>query len=478
MPQRSSTSRSEVRRRDRHKVYAAADPRQGDEVDEGVPFPTASTQEGLPRSTSPGEAFSRNESERRCVSNLCSSGDRVGVRADGRKGCHAAAAAGGGAGGGEKTTLGGVGPGAEPPVAVASHAFAHQDRNSEILLSDHGTEGGTERARLGLPLLGDQGLGNDSPGEDGGTCRSLGGVGTSERSPRCRHSGKDESVDSRPGSTNTNNEEEAETLPDSFNLSDEFGPEGASTGRNHHDDEGYGDRQRNKCGDSVFSGRSGGSGRSRREKRRGRPAPERYLMTSQRDDDDDDDDDDSSSGRCESRREKKELTPASASDSSEWTSSSRERRRSQLEMPPPQRVLIGRHTKRSSRIAPCDMAGGRSSADSERTRRRLRASRMNGSRYRSPPSRWQSRGAEERRNPSRRRRRGGRRRSRDSRRVVLTETGSISGEANYGVETEIARLRRENESLKQHSGRRTRYGIFNVYLTPSNFLSCLSPQTL
>ena len=476
MPQRSTAARAQVRRRDGHKVVATAGPRQPEEgeEDEVVPAPSASTKSGMSSGTSARAVLSRDQSEGGDA-NALHSGDRVDVLVDDPKGSHATAAAGGGGGAGGRggrggrgggrergggrgsavvagCNIGGVGPGAEPPVAVAAHAFAREEPHPEVFLSDHSPHMNhrTEETSLDSSLPGDHGLGAVSTEENSGTCGSYARSGVSEPGPRHRNSGKDDCAGSPLESTNTNNEEEAATLPDSFNLSDEYGPEGASTGRNHHDDDDFGDSHIRKSGDSVVFGLSPGSS-SRRTTRRDQPAVERYVRTRHSDDD--------SWSRCESRQEINQTASASASDNSDWASSPTEgRRRTHAKMPQPQRVLIGRRTKRISRIVPSVIDAGETSAvDSEGTRRRRRASRRNASRYRSPPSRWQPRGAEENNHQSHRRRGVGRHQSRDRRRISLTETESMSGEANYRVEEEITRLRRENESLKQHRERQTRH---------------------
>ena len=121
-----------------------------------------------------------------------------------------------------------LGPGAEPPVAVVSHAFAHEKKESCRYKKIHGDV----RARACTLSVGE-----GSGGVFGKREKFIksGRVHNAQRtSPSARRGKGRDTCSSGPKSTS--NEEEVDTLSDTFNPSDESAPEGASTWRNHHDD--------------------------------------------------------------------------------------------------------------------------------------------------------------------------------------------------------------------------------------------------
>lgn len=206
------------------------------------------------------------------------------------------------------------------------------------------------------------------------------------------------------GVESTDNGEEADTLPDSFSFSDECGPEGASTGRIDNAD----------CEPSYF----GSVSSAKHSRRRHRPS-----------------DSASNSSECHSTSECEEEEASIVSERSESLSS-----------PPRRNPRFGRRTAapprpllamtRNRRIVPSEF--DMSAAEGEGRRRRRTGRR--GRRYRSPPSR-RARGSEAEGE-------GGRRRAGMGRdRLAQTETESVSGFRQY--EVEVARLRQENEILKQ-----------------------------
>lgn len=459
MPRSSSTSRPEVRRRDRHKVYAVAD-FQDEGRGDSSPSPATTKESSKGSCSSRAATLSRGERER-CASKAASTGGRVGVRVDDRNSLHEAPAAPISAAATAAANFGSVGPGAEPPVAVASHAFAHEEPQTETLESSRSKSREQEKDGAGPSFPGDERVAVLSS-EEGVAIRGSVDKGGNTEPSRRYHSGKGDIAGSRPGSTNTNNEEEAETLPDSFNLSDEYGLEGASTGRNHHDDE---DDYDDKVEEPVFFGLDVESTSSGNREKRGRgqrrPAAGRYSRT-RRDDDD-------SSSEYEPRQEKcAGGMYASASGSDGWPSSSQERQLHHGKTSQPQ-LWFGRRTrqnsrrplltapKRNSRVVPVEAAGERRVGESEGTRRHRRGRSRNGAQYRSPPPRRHLHEGAEDDNHRRRYRRGvSGRRSRDSSRLAQTETESTTGETNNRFEAEVARLRRENEALKLQQEQSTR----------------------
>lgn len=134
---------------------------------------------------------------------------------------------------------GALGPGAEPPVAVAARAFAHENTSTNRdILDDQGVKEGMCSSQE--PAEGEKHSNNgwdlnfDRRGECGVEVADL----TDHTLPfagdvsiYATTAVKPAIIERHADSQSTNNEEEAETLQDSFNLSDEVGPEGASTGR-------------------------------------------------------------------------------------------------------------------------------------------------------------------------------------------------------------------------------------------------------
>ena len=461
MPRSSSTSRSEVRRRDRHKVYAVADC-QHEGRDGAFPAPTA-IEEGLKGDCS-SRAARLSRGEERCDPRAAAIGGGGGTRVDNRNSSHGESAAPAGpAGVVAATNLGSVGPGAEPPVAVASHAFAHEEPQTEAFESNQANrsksrEQDKDGAEPSFP--GDERMGVSSS-EEGIDIRGRVGRGDTTEHNRGYHSGKEDVAGSRPGSTNTN-EEEAETLPDSFNLSDEYGLEGASTGRNLRDDEdGYDDNAEEPAFFGLGVEPTSSGNREKRDRGQGRPAAGRYSRI-RRDDGD-------SSSEYEPRQEKRGgRVYASASDSDGWPSSSQERQGYHEGTSPPPQLWLGRRTrhnsrrplltapKRSSRIVPVEAPGERQAGEGEGTRRHRRGGSRNGAQYRSPPPRRRPRGVEDDDHSRRSHRGASGRRSAHSRRLAQSETEFMAEEGNRGFEAEVARLRRENEALKQQQERPTR----------------------
>lgn len=455
----SSTSRSEVRRRDRHKVYAAADLQARGRTGSDASPSSAAKKEGSKGScSSRAAAPSRGEGER-FASTAVSTDGSIGERVDDRNGPHEAPAVATAAA--AAANLGSVGPGAEPPVAVASHAFAHEELQTRASHRLETVAQERERASTEASFPVDEGVRVLSSEDDVGTGRSVDRGGNTESSRRCRI-GKEDTAGSRPESTNTNtnNEEEAETLPDSFNLSDEYGLEGASTGRYQHDDDDD-DNGDAKCKEPVFFGldvESTSSGnRGKRNRGRGRPADGRYSRTRRGDDD--------SSSEYEPRQAKGNgRMYISASDSDSWLSSSREGQANHRQASPQQQLWFRRRarrssrrpsltaTKRNSRIVPSEDAGERRAGRSEGTRRHRGGHTRNSLQYRSPPPRRHPQGTEVETHP----RRMSVQKHLDSKRLAQSETESVSAGATNRFEEEMARLRRENKSLRQRRERITR----------------------
>lgn len=437
MPQRLSTSRSGVCRRDRHKVYAAAEPHQEGEIASDISPVKTSINGGLLPSGSSRE-----------------SSDRVGVPVDDRNCSHPAAVSAG--------NIGTVGPGAEPPVAVASQAFAHKEPHEE-LLQEHprGVKQGAESVPPSDSFPGGEGVGVLSPEGVVMSCETFDRVDDAQPRPRS-HNEKADCAGSRPESVNTN-EGEADTLPDYFNLSDEYGPEGASTGRNQHDDD---DDDVHQPGGPRFFGppgdESSSSSTAKRRGRQNRPSSRRYSSNGRQDGG-------SSSGSGPRLEEDGGRVSASGSDHSEyWLSSSPGRRSKQRQPLPQQQKCFGRRTrqssrrslltasKRNARIAPFKKSAALGSAENEGMRHYRPASSRSSTRYSSSPPWRHPRGAEDN-NPHRRRRRGvSGNRSRGSRRLTLTETETNFENLNDPLEEEMARLRRENEALRQQQERSIR----------------------
>lgn len=463
MPRSSSTARLEVRRRDRHKVYAATDlQKEGRSESDTSPPPAALKECSEGNCSTRVTALSRAEREH-CDSKAVSNGGLVGRRVDIRNSYHEAPV-GAAAAAAAVEKFGIVGPGAEPPVAVASHAFAHEEPHKETVPSNRCWKSREhEKEGAGPSFPGDEGMDVPSNKDDVRIPGSVDRGGTSEPSRRCHH-GKEDTAGSRPESSNTNNEEEAETLQDSFNLSDEYGLEGASTGRNHQEDDDDCDEE--KVEKPVFFGldvESTSSGnREKRGQGQGRPAGGRYLRTRRNDDE--------SSSEYEPRQhdDGSRGVYASASDSDCWPSSSRERQTNKGRTSSQQQPWFGRRArqnsrrplltamKRNSRIVPLEDVGERRAGESEGTRRHRRSSSRNSAQHRSPTPRQHARGPGDDNHRRRSRRGVSGHRNRGSRRRAQTETESMSGGPNYRFEAEMARLRRENEALKQQRERSTR----------------------
>lgn len=412
-------------RRDRHKVYAAADLQEEREGRGDIaPLAVSTADALLDSSGSSPIATSRSEQ----VGHVLCAGGSVGARADDRSKRHAETAG----------TLGSVGPGAEPPVAVASHAFAHEEPRTEGEPDwSQGFNQGMEAASLRLNSLGGEIISADA---GGGVLESFDRC--DQRDPsRKQHSGREDAASSRPESIKTNNEGEVDTLPDSFNLSDEYGPEGASTGRNHPDEEDDDDVQHSDG--PRFLGLSVDTGISGKNQAVSRVEPKsssrRYWKSNT--------DEDGGSGSV------------GVSDSSDcWPASSGRRKKAFFGQRNPQssRRLPSNCMQNYSRIAPLEDFEQACDFESGEARRHRRASKNN-AKHRSPPPRRHRRAAEYNNHQRRRRRGDGRQKSRGTRRLELTETESLSGEVNHRVEAEMAELRRENEALRQQQKRTSRY---------------------
>lgn len=311
---------------------------------------------------------------------------------------------------------GSVGPGAEPPVAVACHAFAHErtDRRSgsqgSVVASscDQQKSEGEELESDDVDAAFQAGFqgGLDDSNKHDDTIRG--------RQQRRAGGNKDSSKVFCSGVESVDNGEETDTLPDSFNFSDECGPEGASTGRIDNAD----------CEPSNF-----GSASSAKHSRRSRQ-PSGFASNSS---------DSHSTSECEEEEEASFVSERSESASSLPRRKPRFGRRGARRPRP----LLSMN--RNRRIAPSEF--DRSAGESEGGRRRHTTS-SRGHRYRSPPSHRSRGGVSEG---------GGRRRAgkgRDRPALTESETGSVSGFGQYEVET--ARLRQENEFLKQQQERRLR----------------------
>lgn len=425
-------------RRDRHKVYAAAEFQEERQGRRDIAPLAVSTADALLDSGSSPIATSRSQQ----VGQVLCTGGSAGARADDRSRRHAEAAG----------TLGSVGPGAEPPVAVASHAFAHEEPRTEGAPDwPQGFNQGKEGAPLSYNSLGGEVMSTDV---GGGVFESFDRCGQRDPSQE-QHSGKEDAASSRPESIKTNNEGEVDTLSDSFNLSDEYGPEGASTGRNHRDKED--DDDVTHSDGPRFLGLSIDTRISRRNQTISRvehKSSSRCCWKSNTDDDG------STSGFQARGEEDGGIGSVSVSDSSDcWPASSGRRRKDFLgqRIPQSSRRLPSNSMQNYSRIAPLEDFEEACEFESGGARRHRRASSTNSAKHRSPPSRRHRRATEYINHQRRHRRVDGRQKSRGCRRLELTETESLSGEVNHRVEAEMAELRRENEALKQQQKRTSRY---------------------
>lgn len=399
MPQRSTT-RSNVRRRDRHKIY------NDDQLGAISKPPPADSPCDAPRR----ESFYDNHDT---TAGVCGSGGNT----EDRNSCTAG-------------TPGSIGPGAEPPVAVASHAFAHEERSE----TDDGHHSSVKQ-RTGVLDYGhsrDDKVGAVSVEGTASTTREGEGESLECFPVKFRRRGREEEDSCCSQTASTNNEEEADTLPDSFSLSDECGPEGAPTGRNHHNDA---DRDGTRFfGGHKLSARKSRNGQHRtRYTRRGKPAASDY----------------------EEKEEEDEVS--GVSERSEcWSSSSPRRPTSSSRLERRTHQCYSRSSlkmKRNTRIAPSEeMFAEISAAESSGGRRKRRTNSKGSKWYRSPPPRVQPRGAE---GQARRGRAVSVNRSGDIR-LALTGKQSVSVEEDHRYEVEMARLRRENQVLRQqkeHSAR-------------------------
>lgn len=140
----------------------------------------------------------------------------------------------------QQETPGGLGPGAEPPVAIASRAFAHEERDTK---AKGGMNETAADVRGGMDDNIERGSGSDY---GGGVGAAGGGVNRSDRQKTCAtaafslgmHEPHPQASDGKLTSDRAeflapdygDKSEEAETLLDTYNLSDEAVQEGAPTG--------------------------------------------------------------------------------------------------------------------------------------------------------------------------------------------------------------------------------------------------------
>lgn len=335
---------------------------------------------------------------------------------------------------------GAVGPGAEPPVAVASLAFAHENFTHE----KHDRRRFAERGGEGLSdQCSDDGGAEGPDPSKGKTCESRGRQDRDGEAP-CKNS----SASCSPRES-TNNENEADTLPDTFRLSDEYGLEGASTGRRHHFD---------LCDDKLHSLRP------RIEERRpmrgeSSQRAARYEISS-KDDDDCNEESTSTVSNCG-------VGDTWGEEDGDDGGSDGSRRSCFLSSPSPQRrrtppPRFGRRRRpsrrktltirRNIRTVPMEELPSHATAQNiERSRgyqRRGGSGKDQGSRrQRSPPrqryriSREDKGGRGREQDNIKHRRRGGV--------LIRARAGSILASPNDTFEDEIERLRRENQALKQ-----------------------------
>lgn len=436
-------------RRDRHKVYAADLQQQEEENGDVVSSPTAFSQNGLPGRGSCDAPSPASEGG-------CLDEDTNAWR---EGGCVAA----GGAfeqSNGEPTCLGAVGPGAEPPVAVAFRAFAHEEARTESVCdrSELAIEQGAEEFPLGSSRFDRDAIRRQSGEEErDGACEAL----RLHRDERKLFGGTQHVTGSRPASTRTSNEGEADTLPDSFHLSDEYGPDGASTGRNPHDDDDDDGYMNERC-ESLFVG----TPTERRYSRSSRQTKGDGIEPSSRRRSTKNSDDDDSRSRFQGWEEENGgAMLGSVSDNSDrWSSSSERLHRPQQQ---PQPHLSRRRArqnarrqplsamKENSRIAPSEELLSPTGFELEGGRRRRRTTCRGSVKHRSPPPR-SPRGKKDCSHHRRGRRGVGGHRDRGSRRRALVETESMCGQPKDELEEEVAKLRRENEELKRQQERTTR----------------------
>lgn len=430
-------------RRDRHKVYAADLHQHEGEDRDSVFSPTVFSQDGLSGRGSHHAPHVTRKGD-------CSDQDAHALREGGYDGARPYDQFNDN--GGEATNIGSIGPGAEPPVAVAFRAFAHEEPRTDAICdrSESATEQDTEMIPLSVSCSDRDGMRSLSAVEGDVTCGDEEGL----------FGGKQDITNSRPASTRTSNEGEADTLPDSFHLSDEFGPEGASTGRNQHDDDEEDDGSMNGRCEPFFIGIPTDTSYSRRSEQSGgtKPSSGRHSRESENDDE-------SPSGLRRRQEDKGGAMYGSVSDNSDgWSSSSGRLHYQPRQLSQPQlsrrRARRGSRRaplsviKRNSRIAPSEDLASPTNFEVKGGRRHRRSS----CKHRSPPRRY-PRGNED----SSYHRRGPRgvsgHRNREVRREALTETESMCGGPNDELEEEVTKLRRENEELKRQQERKTRYRI-------------------
>lgn len=350
-------------------------------------------------------------------------------------------------------TSGSLGPGAEPPVAIASRAFAHEERTTRATstsLNVSDSQGTVEA--LGCDSLG-RATGSRGDGEVAAVdvdCSRVEGL-------CARNMGLDEHAmlhsrarDRTDFSTpeRENQSEEDETLPDSFNLSDEAGPEGAPTGR------GGGGDDRNEHRfiarmNKRDSGTGGGVGYSS-DSSGGRCSTESDTMYGRR-------------NQQNAGRRHDDITSDGLSSSPSRRSHSNSRQQQQRwGRISRRRPFVETRKHKTSRIAPLEIDKD-PVAESEGGRRRH--GQIKGGRYESPPRRASSTcnlDHHSGRSISRQRQRQRRRE-----RAVSTEVESIAGDALEldRFEREVARLRRENSVLKRQQHKSSRYSRHRTFST-------------
>lgn len=362
----------------------------------------------------------------------------------------------------QRETPGGLGPGAEPPVAIASRAFAHEERDTKAKRETNKTADDVQGG-VGTPSDDNIEMGSGS-GYGGGVGATGGGADYSDEEKTCTAAalGLDtneipygRASDGKHASDRADflapecgdKSEEAETLLDTYNLSDEAVLEGAPTGCSAGG--GGGGSTGGDVPDCVFFPPT-----NKRQSGISRVEDEQYVGESSGGDDD---------ARCHAISD--DITSDDLSSSSSTTrrnlyNTSRPQRQQQRSGGiPRRRPFVQPRKQATNRIVPFEHVNG--VAESEGGRRRY--GRNKGRRCTMSPRRGNraafSSGSHDGRSLSQQQnhRRNGRRE-----RLVLSEAESAAGD-DLGMdwfEEEMARLRRENTLLKRRQQHRLIRYIF------------------
>lgn len=346
-----------------------------------------------------------------------------------------------------------LGPGAEPPVAIASRAFAHEGKIAEVTSTFRSIS--NNKIAVEAPDGDNLGWLGETSGDGGALTVGVDCANVEETCARNMSLDKHPTLYSRSRDRADfsvpeigSKSEEDETLPDSFNLSDEAGPEGASTGRGGGADDRKerkfiaGMKKRNGGARGGMGYSSDGSG--------SRCSTESDTVYDQ-------------GNRQNSGRGHYDNT----SDGLSFSPPRRNHNTSRQQQQPWGRIsrrrpFVESRKNRTNRIAPSEIAVD---LGAEREGRRQRRGQMKGRADESPSGKASS--AFKSNGHSRRSISWQRQRRRRPERVVLTEVESIAGDALEldRFEREMVRLRRENNILKRQQRTPSRYVPYMNFAT-------------